>query len=99
MRERLRARGSVKNAGPEDLSAPIGGFRGLSPLHESDGAITFRIGINKSQIEELFRIPQSAFPNPQWDCSSTPTLLYMFTCKAIELGPGPQDQVFDAIIK
>ena len=29
----------VKNPGSEDLSATIGGFRGLSPLHESVGVM------------------------------------------------------------
>jgi hypothetical protein len=71
-------------------------------MREFVGVITFRIGDlgfriknTKMKFENYLRIPQSAFPNPQSRCSSTPEQFAIFTGNAIELSSGPKDQVFD----
>jgi hypothetical protein len=61
-------------------------------LGQSAGVITFRIGDlgfrienTKTKFENYFRIPQSAFPNPQSRYSSAPMKIAIFTRRAIEL--------------
>jgi len=54
-------------------------------LRQSAKVITFRIENTKTKFENYLRIPQSAFPNPQSRCSSTPKQLAIFLGKAIQL--------------
>ena len=49
------------------------------------GDLGFRIENTNTKLKNYLRIPQSAFPNLQSRCSSTPKPLAIFTGKAIEL--------------
>lgn len=100
----------VKNPVSMDqtLDCPWGDFSSLSPLRQSAGVITFRIvdlGLRientTMNFENHLRIPQSAFPNPQSRCSSTPKHLAIFpgnpaTC-GTALAPGTSFSIVNTV--